>query len=86
MDETVYSTSTLIMRSWFCPMKNTQLQELTNDKGAFRRFFRFPSSSCDRSDFRLREFKMAATGKSLIYIQTVSQHFDGGGGRFCCYP
>ncbi|KAF1388775.1 hypothetical protein PFLUV_G00066160 [Perca fluviatilis] len=38
-----------------------QTREPTNEQGAFRRFSAFPEV-LDRSDFRLKEFKMAATG------------------------
>lgn len=61
--------------------ERTQLQESANEDGAFPRFSAFPEV-LDRSDFRLREFKMAATGKSLTCNQIVLKH----GRRFRCRP
>lgn len=57
------------------PLGITVVRESTNEDGVFRRFSSFP----DRSDFRLREFKMAATGKRLTCIQTVLSTLTGGG-------
>ncbi|CAG5918170.1 unnamed protein product, partial [Menidia menidia] len=47
--------------SRYLSASRTQIREPANGDGAPRRFSAF-SEVLDRSDFRLREFKMAATG------------------------
>lgn len=70
---TIPRTPTFLQVQLVLSNERAQLRELTNEDGAFRRFSAFPEV-LDRSDFRLREFKMAATGKSVSYIQTIIKH------------
>lgn len=47
--------------------------ESTNEDEASPKVFRFPQA-LDITDLRLREFKMAATGKRLTCIQSVGEY------------